>query len=343
MEYGGLYSNRGSISSANETALFRFRQNPLTGTGKDDMTHSMKKPITLAHSPDSDDAFMFYGLAKGKVETGGLRFKHILRDIETLNRAAELGTYDITAISFHAYPYVQNNYRLMTCGSSIGDRYGPMIVAKRRLSRQSLRGKTIAIPGTMTTAYLALRLFLDDFLPKVVPFDRIPDAVRRGEADAGLLIHEGQLTYGKIGLHKIVDLGEWWWQKTRLPLPLGGNAIHRRFADADARRLEQIVKESILHGLAHRDEALRHAMTFSRGMTTRLSDKFVGMYVNDYTVDMGPKVKKAIALLLDLGWREGIIPCRTRPEFVRLSPRKPKKPNSCAVGDGERSSREGKD
>lgn len=276
----------------------------------------MKEKITLAHSPDSDDAFMFYALARGKIDDGGYAFKHILKDIETLNRAAEVGRYDITAISFHAYAYVHKLYRLTRCGASIGDRYGPVIVSKRKLTPDSLKGKTIAIPGTATTAYLALRLYAGDVKCQKVRFDKIPEAVLHGDADAGLLIHEGQLTYRKDGLHKVVDLGEWWWKEHRLPLPLGGNCIRRSFSAAKSRTLADILKRSIVHGLEERKSALTHAMRFARGMSRKLSDKFVGMYVNDYTVDIGEKGMEAVALLLDLGYRKKIIPHKVAPDFV---------------------------
>jgi 1,4-dihydroxy-6-naphthoate synthase len=274
------------------------------------------REITLGHSPDPDDAFMFYGLAAEKIETEGLSFRHIIEDIETLNRRALNAELDITAVSIHAYAYVLDKYALLSSGASIGDNYGPLVVARKPLTLDELRGLRIAVPGTMTTAYLALRLCLGDVDTVTVPFDQIMDAVQRGEADAGLLIHEGQLTYGTSGLEKIVDLGEWWMADTGLPLPLGGNAIKKSLGPELIARISRLLKESILYGLDHRKVAVRHAMAYGRGMEEGLTDTFVGMYVNDYTVDYGDRGRQAVRLLLARGHEAGIIPNPVELEFV---------------------------
>jgi 1,4-dihydroxy-6-naphthoate synthase len=243
--------------------------------------------IRIAHSPDSDDAFMFYALAKEKLPTGRFRFSHTLQDIETLNRKALKGEYEITAVSFHAYAYIADRYILLPSGASMGDRYGPMIVAREPWKQDELKGKKIAIPGTMTTAYLTLKLFQPDFESIVIPFDQIMAAVQNKEVDAGLLIHEGQLTYADHNLHMIVDLGEWWWQVTRLPLPLGGNVIRRDLGKEDIREISRLLKDSIQYALDHRKEALEYAMQFARDLDTKTADRFVGMYVNERTLDYG--------------------------------------------------------
>lgn len=279
---------------------------------------SSAREITVAHSPDSDDAFMFYGLATNKVRVPGLRFTHTLTDIETLNRKAMEGEghYDVTAISFHAYPYIQDKYALLPSGGSVGDGYGPMIVASRAFSASEIKQKKIAVPGKLTTAYLALRLFAPGVETEVVPFDQIIPQVLEGKHEAGLIIHEGQLTYDKAGLYRIVDLGRWWQKVTGLPLPLGGNAIRRSLGPALMASVAGALRESIQYALDHREEALAYAMQFARDLDTQLADKFVGMYVNDRTLDYGPDGREAVRRLLDMGHKAGIIPHEARVEFV---------------------------
>lgn len=274
------------------------------------------KKLSLAHSPDSDDAFMFYGLAKGHVAADGLEIVHVLKDIETLNREAREGRHEITAISIHAYPHVADRYALMPCGGSIGDGYGPLLVARDPLDPALLDGLTVAIPGTLTTAYLALKLFSPGAKTVVRPFDSILDEVEAGRADVGLVIHEGQLTYGGQGLHRILDLGAWWKKETGLPLPLGGNAVRRDLGPALMARLTALVRETVVYSLAHRKEALAYAMSFARGMDPSIADRFVGMWVNDMTVDCGPRGRRAVQELLDRGHDAGVIPNRVRVEFV---------------------------
>jgi 1,4-dihydroxy-6-naphthoate synthase len=281
------------------------------------MTAVMPTEIVSAHSPDSDDAFMFYGLATKKVRSSKVSFKHVLSDIETLNRKAVEGEYDLTAISYHAYPYVADKYVLMASGSSIGDGYGPMLIALKPLELEEVRGKRIAIPGKLTTAYLTLKIMEPDFEPVVVPFDKILDAVQEGIADAGLIIHEAQLTYNRSGFHKIVDLGKWWKTKYHLPLPLGCNALLRTLKPEVQSECCRMMRDSIQYALDNHDEALSYAMQFARDMDTRLAEKFVGMYVNHYTVDAGDVVPKAAQKLLDLGYEAGLIPNRVQVEFVR--------------------------
>jgi 1,4-dihydroxy-6-naphthoate synthase len=276
----------------------------------------LPREITVAHSPDSDDAFMFYGLATNKVRVAGLRFTHTLCDIETLNRKAMDMAYDVTAISFHAYPYLQENYVLMPVGGSVGDGYGPMIVANRTYSASEIKRKRIAVPGTLTTAYLALKLFAPGIETDVVPFDQIIPQVLEGKHDAGLIIHEGQLTYSKSGLHRIVDLGKWWHKVTGLPLPLGGNAIRRSLGPDLMASVSCALRESIQYALDHRDEALAYAMQFARDLDPQLADKFVGMYVNERTLDYGQDGREAVRRLLDMGHKAGIIPFEPKVEFV---------------------------
>jgi len=279
---------------------------------------SATREITVAHSPDSDDAFMFYGLATNKVRVPGLRFTHILCDIETLNQKARDGdgVYDVTAISFHAYPYIQDHYALLPSGGSVGDGYGPMVVSTRAFSTNEIKSKRIAIPGTLTTAYLALQLFAPGIETDVVPFDQIIPQVLKGEHEAGLIIHEGQLTYDKSGLHRIVDLGRWWQKVTGLPLPLGGNAIRRSLGPELMSKVGEALKESIQYALDHRDEALAYAMQFARDLDSQLADKFVGMYVNERTLDYGPDGREAVRRLLDMGHKAGIIPHAAKVDFV---------------------------
>jgi 1,4-dihydroxy-6-naphthoate synthase len=273
--------------------------------------------ISIAHSPDSDDAFMFYGLATNKVRVPGYRFTHTLCDIETLNqRALNEAFYDVTAISFHAYPYLQQNYALMGCGGSVGEGYGPMIVSSKPLAADDLGKIKIAVPGTLTTAYLALKIFNPALETVTVPFDRIIPEIQAGNFDAGLIIHEGQLTYSSSGLYKVLDLGVWWRETTGLVLPLGGNAVRRSLGKDSMRIVTKAVKDSIQHALDHREQALEYAMQFARDLDARLADRFVGMYVNDRTLDYGPDGRQAIVKLLELGHERGIIPIAPQVEFV---------------------------
>ncbi len=276
------------------------------------------REITVAHSPDSDDAFMFYGLATNKVRTPGLRFTHKLCDIQTLNQEAMEGNgkYDVSAISFHAYPYIQKTYALMSCGGSVGEGYGPMIVSPRALTLNEVKNKVIAVPGKLTTAYLALKLWAPNVQTEVVPFDQIIPQVLEGKYEAGLIIHEGQLSYGKAGLQRILDCGKWWRDTTGLPLPLGGNAIRRDLGPGLMRSVTAALKESIEYALEHRDEALEYAMQFARDLDRSTANQFVGMYVNERTVDYGEDGKEAVRRLLDMGHRAGIIPYETKVEFV---------------------------
>jgi 1,4-dihydroxy-6-naphthoate synthase len=272
--------------------------------------------ITVAHSPDSDDAFMFFGLASGAVETHGLHVEQVLADIETLNRAAFEGTYEVTAVSFHAYAHLFDKYALLPHGASMGDRYGPIVVA-RAGGVNRVKGAKIAIPGTLTTAYLTLRLYEPDFEFVVVPFDAIQQAVQAGAADAGLLIHEGQLTYAEEGLAKVIDLGEWWAERTGgLPLPLGGNIIRRDLGPEMIRSVSRMLHDSIAYGLSHREEAVAYAIQFGRGLDRERTDMFVGMYVNDLTLSYGERGRKAVERLLGEAFDRGLIPQRVPVEFV---------------------------
>lgn len=273
--------------------------------------------IVCAHSPDSDDAYMFYALATKKIRSPLVQFRHVLEDIQTLNRKARDGEYELTAISYHAYPFVADRYVLMASGSSVGDGYGPMVVAMRPMAPEELKGKRIAIPGKLTTAYLTLRLMQPDFVPVEVPFDQILDAVRENKADAGLVIHEAQLTYSKGGFHNVVDLGRWWKNTYGLPLPLGANALRRDLGSDIASECCRLMRESIQYALDHREESLIYAMQFARDMEAPLAEKFVGMYVNHYTVDCGELVPKAAQKLLDMGHEAGLIPHHVAVEFVR--------------------------
>ena len=271
--------------------------------------------ITVAHSPDSDDAFMHYGLASGKVPTNGLEVGHLLADIETLNRAAFEGKYEVTAVSFNAYAHLTDKYLLLPHGSSMGDRYGPILVA-RKDGPTSTKGITVAVPGTLTTAFLALRLYDPDVQYVVMNFDRIQDAVRQGEVDAGLLIHEGQLTYESEGLKKIVDLGEWWGERTGgLPLPLGGNLIRRDLGPEMITKVSRLLHASIAYALSHRQEALDYAMQFGRGLDRAKADRFVGMYVNELTLEYGDRGREAVQRLFDEAWDKRLIPARIDVEF----------------------------
>ena len=276
------------------------------------------REISIAHSPDSDDAFMFYGLATGKVHVPGLRFVHTLSDIQTLNQKAMEGEgqYDVTAVSFHAYPYIQNRYALMTCGGSLGEGYGPMIVSTKSFPSTEILGKLVAIPGKLTTAYLALSLFASGVDCVVVPFDQIIPSLLQGKYDAGLIIHEGQLTYDRAGLYRILDLGRWWLEVTGLPLPLGGNAIRRSLGSQLISSISRALRWSIEYALNHREEAVAYAMQFARDLDPQSADRFIGMYVNERTLDYGMDGREAIRRLLDMGYRAGIIPISPQVEFA---------------------------
>lgn len=275
------------------------------------------RDIVCAHSPDSDDAYMFYALATRKVRSPLVNFVHKLDDIQTLNAKAMEGVYDLTAISYHAYPYVHDKYQLMASGSSVGDGYGPMLVALSPFSPEEVKGKRIAIPGLLTTAYLTMKIFEPDFEAVIVPFDQILDAVSQRRADIGLVIHEAQLTYGRGGFHKILDLGAWWKKQHNLPLPLGANAILRSLPLDIKSECCRLMRESIKHALENQEAALNYAMQFARDMEQPLAEKFVGMYVNHYTEDCGDLIPKAAQKLLDLGHEQGLIPNRVELEFVR--------------------------
>ena len=273
--------------------------------------------IRVGHSPDPDDAFMFHALANDKIDTGRYRFTHELQDIETLNRRAFTGELELTAVSLHGYAHLADRYALCACGASMGDGYGPMIVTRAPMSIDDLRGKLIAVPGTLTTAFLSLKLLLgDDFRHEVHEFDEILNVVERGEADAGLIIHEGQLTYGDQGLHLVVDLGVWWKEQTGLPLPLGANAIRRDLGDDVMEEVTAYLKQSIAYGLDHRREALDHAARYGRDLDDARADKFVGMYVNDWTLDFGEVGRQAVAELLKRGYEAGVIPRAVQLDFV---------------------------
>jgi 1,4-dihydroxy-6-naphthoate synthase len=273
--------------------------------------------ISIAHSPDSDDAFMFYGLATNKIRVPGYKFTHTLCDIETLNRRAQdEAFYDVTAISFHAYPYLQDNYTLMGCGGSVGEGYGPMIVSLRPLSHDDLRKTRIAVPGTLTTAYLALKIYNPEIETEVVPFDQIIPEILAGRFDAGLIIHEGQLTYSTSGLYKVIDLGVWWRETTKLVLPLGGNAIRRSLGAEKHKVISKALRDSIQHALDHREQALEYAMQFARDLDSTMANRFVNMYVNERTLDYGADGREAIRKLLDLGYERGIIPIAPKVDFV---------------------------
>lgn len=276
-----------------------------------------KQLITVGHSPDPDDAFMFYALAHDKLDTGNLQFRHELQDIETLNRRALRGELDVTAVSIHAYSQLLDKYALLPSGCSMGDQYGPMVVARRPLTREQLRDVTIAIPGTLTTAFLALKLYLpESFRYEILPFDEIIPAVAEGKYDAGLIIHEGQLTFQNQGLHLVVDLGVWWQQQTGLPLPLGGNVVRRDLGPVVISQISRLLKESIRYALDHRQDALSYALDYARDMDRGLADRFVGMYVNEWTLDYGPRGREAVKRLLDEGHKAGIIKTPTAVEFV---------------------------
>jgi len=294
------------------------------------MPDDAKTLLRLGHSPDPDDAFMFYALAHDRIDVGRWRFEHVLQDIQTLNRRAMNGELEVSAISIHAFPYVADKYALMSCGSSMGDGYGPMVVTREPMGVGQLKGRTIAIPGVLTTAFLTLQLLLGkgrergavspepgtSFEYVVAMFDEIPAMVARGEVDAGLLIHEGQLTYQTLGLHLVVDLGVWWQQQTGLPLPLGGNVVRRDLGAGAMQEVTDVLRRSIAYSLAHRDEAVRYALQFGRDLDHDLADRFVGMYVNDWTLDYGERGRAAIGRLLSDGAARGLVPAVGQVEFV---------------------------
>jgi 1,4-dihydroxy-6-naphthoate synthase len=281
------------------------------------MSSSAVTDIVCAHSPDSDDAYMFYALATKKIRSRLVNFRHVLKDIETLNQQAMEGVYDLTAISYHAYPYVSDKYVLMASGSSVGDGYGPMLVATKPMAPEEIKGKRVAIPGKLTTAYLALQVFEPDFEAVPIPFDKVLDAVREHAVDAGVIIHEAQLTYARGGFQCVLDLGRWWRKTYNLPLPLGANALLRSLAPDVKAECCRLMRDSIQYALDNNEEALNYAMQFARDMETPLAEKFVGMYVNHYTVDAGEEIPLAAQKLLDLGFEAGLIDRRIQVEFVR--------------------------
>jgi 1,4-dihydroxy-6-naphthoate synthase len=274
------------------------------------------RTIRVAHSPDSDDAFMFYALSQDKFDTGNLRFVHELSDIESLNRRALTGELEVSAVSIHAYAYISDRYALLSSGSSMGDKYGPRLVAKEKVGRGDLKGKTVAVPGEWTTAFLALKLYEPEAEHVVVPFDEIMNLVARGEADVGLIIHEGQLYHESEGLHLIEDLGEWWYGETSLPLPLGGNVVRRDLGEETIREVARLIKASIQYSLDNREEALAYALGYARDLPPELADKFVSMYVNEWTVDYGETGREAVRTLLSRGYEAGVIPHKVEVEFV---------------------------
>lgn len=280
------------------------------------ITAAPTRTITVAHSPDSDDAFMFYALATNKLDTGDLNYTHVLKDIQTLNESAMRGVYDVTAVSFHAYAYIADKYALLPHGASIGDNYGPIVVSREPRAAADLAQLKVAVPGELTSAFLALRIFCQQFEYEVHPFDEIIDAVRDGRCDAGLLIHEGQLFYQKLGLHKVIDLGEWWHKRTSLPLPMGGNAIRRDLGPELMARVSRHLHESIKYSLEHRADALAYAMQFARDMDAQLADRFIAMWVNELTLDYTERGREAVRRLLDEGADLGVIPHRVKIEFV---------------------------
>ena len=285
----------------------------MTATSK---TSQQALEIKLAHSPDSDDAFMFYALATHKLSTPGYKYTHVLSDIQTLNEAALKETYDVTALSFAAYPILRDKYVLLDCGASFGEGYGPIVVASKSLRPHELAGKRIAVPGLTTTAYLTLKLLEPDFEPVVMNFDKILDAVQNEAVDAGLLIHEGQLLFPQLGLHRVIDLGVWWHENTKLPLPLGGNAVRRALGPELGRQISKTIRDSVQYGLEHREEALNYAMQFARDMETELADKFVGMYVNRWTLGYGEHGRRAVTELINRGTQAGLLPEPATVEFL---------------------------
>jgi len=279
-------------------------------------TGTEARELKLAHSPDSDDAFMFYALATHKLATPGYKYTHILADIQTLNEAAMTETYDVTALSFAAYPTLREKYILLDCGASFGEGYGPIVVSTKAMKGGELKGKRIGVPGLKTTAYLTLKLFEPEFEAVVMPFDKIIEAVKNDVVEAGLLIHEGQLFFPQLGLHRVVDLGIWWQEQTGLPLPLGGNGVRRALGRDMGKLIAKTIRDSVAYGLEHREEALNYAMQFAREMDTELADKFVGMYVNKWTLGYGEKGKQAVRELIERGTKAGLLPGPATVEFL---------------------------
>ena len=288
----------------------------MAGNRTASQTEKEPREIKLAHSPDSDDAFMFYALATHKLATPGYKYTHVLSDIQSLNEAALSETYDVTALSFAAYPSLREKYVLLDCGASFGEGYGPIVVATNAMKPQELKGKRIGVPGQKTSAYLTLKLFEADFEPVVMPFDKVIEAVRNEVVEAGLLIHEGQLFFPQLGLHRVIDLGVWWQEMTKLPLPLGGNAVRRALGTDLGRLVAKTIRDSVAYGLEHREEALNYAMQFAREMDADLTDKFVGMYVNKWTLGYGEKGKKAVRELIERGTAAGLLPGPADVEFL---------------------------
>jgi len=288
----------------------------MSGTQAASKTETESVEIKLAHSPDSDDAFMFYALATHKLATPGYKYTHVLSDIQTLNDAALTETYDVTALSFAAYTSLRDKYVLLDCGASFGENYGPIVVASKSMKREDLAGKRIGVPGLKTTAYLTLKLFEPNFEPVVMAFDKIMDAVKNEVVEAGLLIHEGQLLFPQLGMHRVVDLGVWWHEQTGLPLPLGGNAVRRALGPALGLQIAKTIKDSVEYGLEHREEALNYAMQFARDMETDIADKFVGMYVNRWTLGYGDRGKQAVRALIERGTAAGLLPGPPDVEFL---------------------------
>jgi 1,4-dihydroxy-6-naphthoate synthase len=288
----------------------------MSGTQAASKTENETVEIKLAHSPDSDDAFMFYALATHKLATPGYKYTHVLSDIQTLNEAALTETYDVTAVSFAAYPSLRDKYVLLDCGASFGENYGPIVVASKSMKKEDLAGKRIGVPGLKTTAYLTLKLFEPDFEPVVMAFDKILDAVKNEVVEAGLLIHEGQLLFPQLGMHRVIDLGVWWHEQTGLPLPLGGNAVRRALGPALGLQIAKTIKDSVEYGLEHREEALNYAMQFARDMETEIADKFVGMYVNRWTLGYGDRGKQAVKTLIERGTAAGLLPGPPDVEFL---------------------------
>lgn len=288
----------------------------MSGTQAASKTEKETVEIKLAHSPDSDDAFMFYALATHKLATPGYKYTHVLSDIQTLNEAALTETYDVTAVSFAAYPSLRDKYVLLDCGASFGENYGPIVVSSKAMKREDLAGRRIAVPGLKTTAYLTLKLFEPNFEPVVMAFDKILDAVKNEVVEAGLLIHEGQLLFPQLGMHRVIDLGVWWHEQTGLPLPLGGNAVRRALGPALGLQIAKTIKDSVEYGLEHREEALNYAMQFARDMETEVADKFVGMYVNRWTLGYGERGKQAVRALIERGTTAGLLPGPPDIEFL---------------------------
>jgi len=288
----------------------------MSGTQAASKTEKETVEIKLAHSPDSDDAFMFYALATHKLATPGYKYTHVLSDIQTLNDAALTETYDVTALSFAAYPSLRDKYVLLDCGASFGENYGPIVVACKSMKREDLAGKRVGVPGLKTTAYLTLKLFEPNFEPVVMAFDKTLDAVKNEVVEAGLLIHEGQLLFPQLGMHRVVDLGVWWHEQTGLPLPLGGNAVRRALGPALGLQIAKTIKDSVEYGLEHREEALNYAMQFARDMETDIADKFVSMYVNRWTLGYGERGKQAVRALIERGTAAGLLPGPPDVEFL---------------------------